>query len=111
MRTSFVSAPNAPAFPCTAPPTVPGTVAIHSRPRIPLRAATAATLAIGVPDDAVIVVSSIDVSAQSFCRTTPLMPASATSRFVPPPRTKTSSSCSRATATAPMRSRSDVTRT
>ena len=46
---SAVSEPKAPALPCTAPPTVPGTVAIHSSPTIPFRAAAAATLAFAVP--------------------------------------------------------------
>ena len=41
---------------------------------MPLRAATAATLAIGVPDAAVIVVPSTLVSAQSLWITTPLRP-------------------------------------
>jgi len=66
MRLSFVSLPYAPALPWTAPPTVPGTVAIHSRPRMPLRAATAATVAICVPEEAVMVVPSTLVSAQSL---------------------------------------------
>ena len=81
-----VSEPNAPAFPCTAPPTVPGTVAIHSRPMIPLRAATAATWVSGVPDAASSTLPRTSTSLQLFSSTTPRIPASATRRFVPPPR-------------------------
>ena len=66
MSASAVSLPKAPALPCTAPPTVPGTVAIHSRPMIPDFAATAATWASSVPEDASIVVPSTLVSRQPF---------------------------------------------
>src|SRR5205807_1359704 len=53
---------------------------------------------------------SIFASLHAFSRTTPRIPSSATSRFVPPPSTKTGSSCSRATVIAPARSPSFATR-
>ena len=104
MTTSFVSVPKAPAFPCTAPPTVPGMVAANSRPPMPFRPATAATCAMATPAVATMRVPSTFVSFTLFAMTTPRMPLSATRRFVPPPRMKNGRPCCLAAMTASMRS-------
>ena len=101
MTVSFISPPNAPAFPRMAPPNVPGRPPAHSRPLSECLMETVTISSMPTPAPALMVSPSTTTSPSLPIFTTkPKNPSSAKIRLVPPPSTNTAmpNCCETATA-------------